>query len=154
MLGNVLLKWFLATYRLHTTKKISPSPILQIGGVFCIDVDQESLINKKKLKNRLSLLIFCGGCAHLMSLSTYLCKKKKKKKKKKTIFIKNWEIWELFILFLLQQSSTTECWKLAKWTFFILAQSAKNRARNHPQNGFPSDGYEHNLLGKHVFDRS
>ena len=33
--------------RLHTTKKISPSPILQMGGVFCIDVDQESLINKK-----------------------------------------------------------------------------------------------------------
>ena len=36
--------------RLHTTKKISPSPILQIGGVFCIDVDQESLINKKNEK--------------------------------------------------------------------------------------------------------
>ena len=32
---------------LHTTKKFSPSPILQIGGVFCIDVDQESLINKQ-----------------------------------------------------------------------------------------------------------
>ena len=28
-------------------QKISPSPILQIGGVFCIDVDQESLINKQ-----------------------------------------------------------------------------------------------------------
>ena len=24
-------------YRLHTTKKISPSPTLQIGSVFCID---------------------------------------------------------------------------------------------------------------------
>ena len=64
--------------RLHTTKKFSPRPILQIGGVFCIDVDQESLINKIKMKNRLGLLIFCGGCADLMSLSTYLCKKKKK----------------------------------------------------------------------------
>ena len=32
---------------LPTTKKISPSPILQIGSVFCIDVDQESLINIK-----------------------------------------------------------------------------------------------------------
>ena len=39
---------------LHTTKKkkkkkkkISPSLILQIDGVFCINVDQESLINKK-----------------------------------------------------------------------------------------------------------
>ena len=40
-------------WRLHTTKKISPSPILQIGGVFCIDVDHESVINiyiKKKEK--------------------------------------------------------------------------------------------------------
>ena len=27
-------------------------------------------------------------------------------------------------------------------------------AGNHPQNGFLSDGYEHNLSGKHVFDRS
>ena len=33
--------------RLHTTKNISPSPTLQIGGVFYIDVDQGSLINKK-----------------------------------------------------------------------------------------------------------
>ena len=28
---------------------------------------------------------------------------------KKAFCIKNWEIWELFILFLLQQSRTTEC---------------------------------------------
>ena len=28
-------------------QKISPSPILQIGGVFCIDADKESLISKK-----------------------------------------------------------------------------------------------------------
>ena len=33
--------------RLHTTKNISPSPTLQFGGVFYIDVDQGSLINKK-----------------------------------------------------------------------------------------------------------
>ena len=44
----------------------------------------------KKLNNSLGLLIFCGGCADLMPFSTYLCKKK-------SIFIKNWEIWELFI---------------------------------------------------------
>ena len=63
-------------------QKISPSPTLQIGGVFCIDVDQGSLINKKKkMKNSLGLLIFCGGCADLMPFSTYLCKKKKQKKK-------------------------------------------------------------------------
>ena len=36
--------------RLHTTKNISPSPTLQFGGVFCIDVDQGSLINKKNEK--------------------------------------------------------------------------------------------------------
>ena len=30
----------------------------------------------------------------------------------------------------------------------------KDRAGNHPQNGFLSDGYDHNLSGKHVFDRS
>ena len=36
--------------RLHTTKNISPSPTLQFGGVFCIDVDQGSLINKKKIE--------------------------------------------------------------------------------------------------------
>ena len=34
-------------YRLHTTKNISPSPTLQFDGVFCIDVDQGSLIKKK-----------------------------------------------------------------------------------------------------------
>ena len=49
--------------------------------VFCIDVDQGSLINKKKMKNSLGLLIFCGGCADLMPFSTNLCKK--------SIFIKN-----------------------------------------------------------------
>ena len=43
---------------LHTTKKISPSPILQIGGVFCIDVDQESLINKKNENVGLAGLFF------------------------------------------------------------------------------------------------
>ena len=39
-------------------------------------VDKGSLINKKKLKNSLGLLIFCGGCADLMPFSTNLCKKK------------------------------------------------------------------------------
>ena len=29
----------------------------------------------EKLKDRIGLLIFCGGCADLMSLSIYLCKK-------------------------------------------------------------------------------
>ena len=33
------------TGRLHTTKNISPSPTLQFGGVFYVDVDQGSLIN-------------------------------------------------------------------------------------------------------------
>ena len=28
-------------------QKILPSPTLQIGGVFCIDIDQGSLINKR-----------------------------------------------------------------------------------------------------------
>ena len=37
-------------FRLHTTKNISPSPTLQFGGVFCIDVDQGSLVNKKNEK--------------------------------------------------------------------------------------------------------
>ena len=32
---------------LHTTKNISPSPLLQIGSVCYIDVDQGSLINRK-----------------------------------------------------------------------------------------------------------
>ena len=56
-------------------KKISPSPTLQIGGIFYKDVDQGSLI-LKKMKNSLGLLIFCGRCADLMPFSTYLCKKK------------------------------------------------------------------------------
>ena len=59
----------------HHQKKFSPSPTLQIGGVFYIDVDLRSLINKKKMKNSLGLLIFCGGCADLMPFSTNLCKK-------------------------------------------------------------------------------
>ena len=37
---------FFCSCRLHTTKNISPSPTLQFGGVFYIDVDQGSLINK------------------------------------------------------------------------------------------------------------
>ena len=76
MLGNVLFEMFFFGYRLHTTKNISPSPTLQFGGVFYIDVDQGSLINKKKLKNSLYFLIVCGGCADLMPFSTNLCKKK------------------------------------------------------------------------------
>ena len=57
----------------------------------------------KEMKNNLGLFIFCGGCADLMLLLTFISvKKKKKKKKKKNIFIKNWEIWDPFILFLLQ----------------------------------------------------
>ena len=51
--------FFFCGYRLHTTKNISPSPTLQFGGVFYIDVDQGSLNNKKKMKNSLGLLIFC-----------------------------------------------------------------------------------------------
>ena len=39
-------------------KNISPSPTLQFGGVFCIDVDQGSLINKKKWKIALACLFF------------------------------------------------------------------------------------------------
>ena len=62
--------------RLHATKKISPSPTLQIGGIFYKDVDQGSLIFLKKMKNSLGLLIFCGRCADPMPFSTYLCKKK------------------------------------------------------------------------------
>ena len=59
-----------------TSKKISPSPTLQICGLFYIDVDWGSLINKKKLKkNSLGLLIFCSACADLTTLSTYLCEK-------------------------------------------------------------------------------
>ena len=45
-------------YRLHTTKKILPSPPLQIGGVFCIDVDRGSFINKKNWKIALACLFF------------------------------------------------------------------------------------------------
>ena len=58
MLGNVLLKWFFCGYRLHTTKNISPSPMLQIGSVCYIDVDQGSLINKKNWKIALACLFF------------------------------------------------------------------------------------------------
>ena len=35
------------SFRLHATKKISPSPILLIGSIFYKDVDQGSLIFKK-----------------------------------------------------------------------------------------------------------
>ena len=45
-----------------------------------------------------------------------------------------------------------ESQKFAKWSLSLLAQSAKNRAGHHPQNGFPSDAYECNLSRKHVFD--
>ena len=75
--GKCAFEMIFCGCRLHTTKNISPSPTLQLGGVFCIDVDQGSLINKKKMKNSLGLLIFCGGCADLMPFSTNLCKKKK-----------------------------------------------------------------------------
>ena len=52
------------------------------------------------MKNNFGLLIFCGGCADLMPLSTYLCKKKNNNNNNNNnnnIFIKNWEIWELFV---------------------------------------------------------
>ena len=77
----VKLLELLILFWLHTTKNISPSPTLQIGSVCYIDVDHGSLINKKKKKNSLGLLIFCGECADLMPFSTNLCKK--------SIFIKN-----------------------------------------------------------------
>ena len=92
--------WFCELCWLHTTKNISPSPTLQFGGVFCIDVDQGSLINKKKWKIALACLFFVVD-ALIWCLSQQISVKK-------SIFIKNWEIWELFILFLLQQSRTTE----------------------------------------------
>ena len=52
------VKSFALTCRLHTTKNISPSPTLQFGGVFCIDVDQGSLINKNNWKIALACLFF------------------------------------------------------------------------------------------------
>ena len=55
---NTSFKTKLHPIRLHTTKNISPSPTLQFGGVFCIDVDQGSLINKKNWKIALACLFF------------------------------------------------------------------------------------------------
>ena len=52
VIQSVLHIWFCyltsSNASLHTTKKILPSPTLQIGSIFYIDVDQGSLINKKK----------------------------------------------------------------------------------------------------------
>ena len=45
--GKCAFEMIFCGYRLHNTKNISPSPTLQFGGVFYIDVDQGSLINKK-----------------------------------------------------------------------------------------------------------
>ena len=56
----------------HHNKKISPSPILQIGGVYYRDVEG-SLINKKDWK--IALACFCGRCADLMPFSTNLIRK-------------------------------------------------------------------------------
>ena len=53
----------------------------------------------KKLKSNLGLLFVVDVL--IWCLSQHTCKK--------SIFIKNWEIWELYILFLLQQSRTTGC---------------------------------------------
>ena len=66
--------------RLHTIKNISSSPALQIRGVFCIDVDQGSLINEKNWKIALPcfffffffFFFFCGGYA---DLSKHTCVK-------------------------------------------------------------------------------
>ena len=44
---------------LHTTKNISPSPMLQIGSICYIDVDQGSLINKKIELERFSAFAVC-----------------------------------------------------------------------------------------------
>ena len=68
----------------------------------------DCLINKKKWKVALACLFFVVDVL-IWCLSQHISVKKKKKKKKKNIFIKNWGIWELFILFLLQQSRTAEC---------------------------------------------
>ena len=37
--GKCAFEMIFCCYRLHTTKNISPSPTLQTGGVFYIDVD-------------------------------------------------------------------------------------------------------------------
>ena len=47
---NVKGQCLFSLFRLHTTKNISPSPTLQIGGVRYIDVDQGSLIYEKSEK--------------------------------------------------------------------------------------------------------
>ena len=65
------------TCRLHTTKNISPSPTLQFGGVFYIDVDQGSLINKKNWKIALACLFFVVD-ALIWCLSQQISVKKKK----------------------------------------------------------------------------
>ena len=79
---------FFCGCRLHTTKNISPSPTLQFGSVFYIDVDQGSLINKKNWKIALACLFFCGGCADMMPFSTNLCKKKPKRFYSNLIYFK------------------------------------------------------------------
>ena len=49
---------FLRLQVAHHQKIISPNPTSQFSGVFCIDVDQGSVIIKKKMKNSLGLLSF------------------------------------------------------------------------------------------------
>ena len=96
--------------------------------------------------------MFCGGCADLMPFSTHLCMKKKKKKKKKN---KNRDLRTFYFVLSTDNLGLerSKGQKLAKWrSKKFLAQLVKNGASNHSQKGFPSDGCEHILSEKNVFD--
>ena len=97
----------------------------------------------KKLKNSLVLLIFRGGCADLMPFSV---KKKTKQNKTKHFYQ---ELRDLGAFYFVSSTAIQDyrVLKACKMNVQVLVQSSKNRAGNHPQNGFLSDGYEHNLSG-------
>ena len=68
--------------------------------------------------------------------------------------MKNERFWSFLFWFFYSNLALPGAKNLQNGRFWFLLSRQKSQAGNHPQNGFLSDGYEHNLLGKHVFDRS
>ena len=87
-------------WRVHTTIKISPTPILQNFSVFCNKMDIKVFQRLKKKWKIASACVFLIVGADPMPFSSSHCTK--------SIFVKNWMIWDLLLSFLYWHSRTCE----------------------------------------------
>ena len=131
---------------LHATKKkISPNPTLQIWGVLYIKCWPMQFDSSKNIEKwpllAYFLLWMCWFDAFLnISLS------------KKHFHQELRYLGLFYFVSFTGNLGPSRAKSLQNGGLSFLPSRRKKWAGNHPQSGFPSDGYEHNLSGKHVLD--